>query len=174
MPGSRDEARDGAGVKHLEPGGIEEHDFRDVPRASRDDDVLPKGNDSTRDCDIAKSVLRGTLDDFSHVVEKDESFEEFPRAQLQCGLENVRKPVGCEVGIVVEVDEFALQNVETETDGHAIEVVHDAGYIVGGYDDGDACVGEVQGERCSRGHRYFFRLVRRSRAGRVRICYGWV
>jgi hypothetical protein len=118
-------------VEFLQPRRLEEHDFGHVLNLACDDNVALKGDNITGSRN-ANEVIGGTSCDCPFVITEKDLANEHVWAQFDRSFENDSSSSRAEQMIVLVSDKVIWQDVQADSDGDTIQVVHKASdWVVG-------------------------------------------
>jgi hypothetical protein len=118
-------------VELLQPRRLEEHDFGHTLHLACNNDVPLKRDDiaGSRKTD---ECVGGISSDFAFVVTEEDLANEEIRAQFDCGFENDGNTSWAKEKIMFVSNKVILQDVQTNSDGDTVQVVHETSDIVVG------------------------------------------
>jgi hypothetical protein len=119
----------GIRVEFLQPGRFEEHNFGHVLNLARNDNVTLKRDDITGSRNANKVIGRISGDVALVVTEKDLANEDL-WTQFERSLENDSKSSRAETVVLLVTHKVVLQNIQANSDGDTVQVVHKAGDVV--------------------------------------------
>jgi len=151
VPPLRCGALNGTVVVVIKPRLLIEHDLGDGLHLPGNADVSLDRDDAACNRDVAKLVPEAVGNDF-FVVPEDNLVNEFLGAELPCMLKDKGPALVGEPSIVLVIHEVIVQDVESNINGYAAQVIHQEGEIMVRYDDFDARASDIHGERRNGSH----------------------
>jgi len=127
-------------VEFLQPRRLEEHDFGHDLNLACNDNVSFKRDNITRSRNANEGIGRSSCD-FAFVIREKDLANEYLGTEFDCGSENYGTTSQAEMLISNKV---IWQEVQADSDGDAVQVIHKTGDVVVGNNGSDPIILDVE------------------------------